>query len=47
MENKEILAKANKAVTAGDYEGFLAFCTEDTRWTFVGDIILEGKEAVR
>jgi ketosteroid isomerase-like protein len=47
MGNKEILIKANNAVEVGDYEGFLAFCTEDTRWTFLGDTILEGKESVR
>lgn len=46
-KNKKILAAANAAVTAGDYEGFLAFCTEDTVWTFVGDKTLKGKAAVR
>jgi len=46
MKNKEILIKANKTVAAGDYDGFLMFCTEDTKWTFVGDAILEGKKAV-
>lgn len=45
--NKEILTKANAAITAGDYEGFLSFCTDDTVWTFVGDKTLHGKEAVR
>ena len=45
--NKAILKKANAAITAGDYEGFLSFCTEDTEWNFVGDKILRGKEAVR
>lgn len=45
--NKEILTKANAAITEGDYEGFLSFCTEDTVWTFVGDETLKGKEAVR
>lgn len=45
--NKAILEKANAANTKGDYEGFLSFCTEDTQWTFVGDQILKGKEAVR
>ncbi|MEJ5055847.1 nuclear transport factor 2 family protein [Sphingobacterium sp. MYb382] len=45
--NKAILIKANAAVTAGDYEGFLSFCSEDTVWTFVGDETLVGKEAVR
>ncbi|NTS42454.1 nuclear transport factor 2 family protein [Flavisolibacter sp. BT320] len=46
-QNKAILQKANAAITKGDYEGFLSFCTEDTEWTFVGDITLKGKEAVR
>ena len=45
--HKVTLEKANSAVTAGDYEGFLSFCAEDTEWTFVGDRTLEGKEAVR
>ncbi|WP_428229605.1 nuclear transport factor 2 family protein [Flavobacterium sp.] len=45
--NKEILEKANKALTAGDNEGFLSFCTDDTQWTFVGDKTLKGKESVR
>jgi ketosteroid isomerase-like protein len=45
--NKSILEKANAAITKGDNEGFLMFCTEDTHWTFMGDKILRGKEAVR
>jgi ketosteroid isomerase-like protein len=47
MTTKEILENANAAITAGDHEGFLSFCTEDTEWTFVGDQTLRGKEAVR
>lgn len=47
MNNKAILEKANAAVSSGDNEGFLAFCTDDTVWTFVGDQTLRGKEAVR
>lgn len=47
MNNKAILEKANAAITQGDHEGFLAFCTDDTEWTFVGDKTLHGKEAVR
>ncbi|NSL86031.1 nuclear transport factor 2 family protein [Chitinophaga solisilvae] len=47
QENREILEKANAAITNGDYEGFLAFCTDDTEWIFVGDSTLQGKEAVR
>ncbi|MFB9864366.1 nuclear transport factor 2 family protein [Rufibacter immobilis] len=45
--NIAILEKANAAITEGNYEGFLAHCTDDTEWTFVGDITLKGKEAVR
>jgi ketosteroid isomerase-like protein len=44
---KRILTEANSAVTRGDYEGFLAHCTDDVRWTFVGDQVLEGKQAIR
>ena len=45
--NKIILIKANEAVSKGDYEGFLQYCTEDTKWMFVGDQVLKGKKAVR
>lgn len=47
LDNKEILLKANTAITEGDNEGFLSFCSDDTEWTFVGDKTLRGKEAVR
>ncbi|MDR6940924.1 nuclear transport factor 2 family protein [Mucilaginibacter pocheonensis] len=47
LTNKEILLKANAAITAEKYEDFLAYCTDDTVWTFVGDTILDGKNAVR
>jgi len=45
--NKTTLQTANAAITAGDYEGFLAHCTDDTEWTFVGEQTLRGKAAVR
>ena len=45
--NKIILQKANEAVSKGDYEEFLQYCTDDTKWIFVGDQMLNGKEAVR
>jgi uncharacterized protein (TIGR02246 family) len=45
--NKAVLEKANAAVAQGDNEGFLSHCTEDTKWVFVGDKTLHGKEAVR
>ncbi|GEM49314.1 nuclear transport factor 2 family protein [Deinococcus cellulosilyticus] len=44
---KMVLEEANQAITRGDFEGFLKFCTEDTEWNFVGDRTLRGKEAVR
>ena len=47
LSNKDILEKANALVTNGDNEGFLAFCTEDVVWEFVGDQTLSGKQAVR
>ena len=45
--NKEILQTANAAISKGDFDGFLALCTEDTVWTFEGDTTLSGKAAVR
>ncbi|WP_326542433.1 nuclear transport factor 2 family protein [Pseudorhodoferax sp.] len=45
--HKDILAQANAAIVRGDHEGFLAFCTDDTEWTFVGERVLRGKQAVR
>lgn len=46
-QNKAVLQRANAAILRGDYDGFLAHCTEDTVWTFVGDRTLRGKAAVR
>ena len=46
-KNKAILEEANAAVGEGNYERFLSFCADDTQWTFVGDRILKGKDAVR
>jgi ketosteroid isomerase-like protein len=45
--HKKTLAWANAALVQGDFEGFLQFCTEDTKWTFVGGRTLRGKQAVR
>ncbi|GEN76282.1 nuclear transport factor 2 family protein [Chryseobacterium hagamense] len=47
MSNAALLHEANEFVKKGDYEKFLAYCTEDTRWVFIGERILSGKEAVR
>lgn len=46
-DNKQTLQNANTAVSRGDNEGFLSHCTDNTRWTFVGERTLLGKDAVR
>lgn len=46
-KHKSVLEQANAAVRAGDNEGFLAHCTDDIRWTTVGEGTLHGKRAVR
>ena len=47
MKNAEILHHANEFVKKGNYESFLAHCTPDTKWVFVGERILNGKDQVR
>ena len=47
MKNAEILHQANEFVKKGNYESFLAHCTPDTKWVFVGERILNGKDEVR
>ncbi|MDQ0781317.1 ankyrin repeat protein/ketosteroid isomerase-like protein [Chryseobacterium sp. W4I1] len=47
MSNAKVLHQANEFVKKGDYESFLAYCTEDSQWTFIGERILKGKEEVR
>jgi ketosteroid isomerase-like protein len=46
-KHKSILLEGNAAIANGNNEGFLWFCSDDTEWTFVGDKVLKGKEAVR
>ena len=45
--HKAILVAANAAITAGNHEGFLAFCADDIVWSTVGGETLRGKDAVR
>jgi len=47
MSKAALLHQANEFVKKGDYESFLAYCTQDTQWVFIGDRILSGKEEVR
>jgi len=46
-KNKTVLLEANAAISKLDFEGFLKFCTDDVKWTMVGEQTIEGKEAVR
>ncbi|MGJ1436159.1 nuclear transport factor 2 family protein [Sphingobacterium siyangense] len=47
MKNITILHTANELIAKGDYESFLAYCTAETKWVFIGERILHGKEEVR
>lgn len=47
MKNAKILHQANEFVKKGNYESFLAYCTQDTKWVFVGERILDGRDKVR
>jgi ketosteroid isomerase-like protein len=47
MSNKEILLQANQAISQGDYEAFLTYCTPDTKWVYVGERTITGKEQLR
>jgi ketosteroid isomerase-like protein len=46
MSNREILEKANQAFSKGHFEECLTYCTDDTKWTYVGDRTLDGKDKV-
>lgn len=47
MKNATILHKANEFVKKGNYESFLMYCTQNTKWVFVGERTLEGRDKVR
>lgn len=47
MNNTKILLEANQFVREGKYEEYLSYLTEDSKWEFVGERILLGKEAIR
>lgn len=47
QDHQSILEAANAAVSKGDHEGFLSFCTDDVVWNFIGDRVLKGKAAIR
>lgn len=45
--HKAVLLSANAAIDDGDTERFLSLCTDDLEWTAVGQMTLQGKQAVR
>ena len=47
MKNATILHTANEFVKKGNYESFLSYCTEDTKWVFVGERVLNSRDEVR
>jgi uncharacterized protein (TIGR02246 family) len=47
IDPSSVLATANDAVSRGDHDGFLACCTDDVVWHFVGDRTLHGKAEVK
>jgi ketosteroid isomerase-like protein len=47
IDPKSVLAAANNAVSQGDHDGFLAYCTDDVTWHFIGERKIRGKAAVK
>ena len=43
---KDIIAQANLALQNNDPEGFLQFCSDNIKWTMVGEESMIGKENV-
>ena len=43
----DVLLEANAAVSRGDHAGFLAHCTDDVVWHFIGDRTITGKAAIK
>ena len=47
QENKEIVEKVNASFLEGNSEGFLSFCSDDIKWTMIGEKHVEGKQEIR
>ena len=47
MNNRDILIKANEAISKGNYDEFSTYCTNDTKWVYVGDQTIVGKDRLR
>jgi len=44
---KSVLTAANAAVSRGDHAAFLAQCTDDVVWHFIGDRTIRGKADIQ
>ncbi len=44
---KDIIQKVNDAFATGKTDAFLDLCSEDVKWTIVGDQVIEGKDALK
>lgn len=47
QENKELVEKINASFAEGNTEGFLDRCSDNVKWTMVGEKTVEGKTAIR
>jgi ketosteroid isomerase-like protein len=45
--NKEILEEVNEAIRRGNYDVILGYCQEDTKWLFVGEQEINGRDLVK
>jgi len=45
--NRTVIEKVNDAFARNDVEALLSYCTDDFRWTMVGDSPIQGKDAIR
>jgi predicted SnoaL-like aldol condensation-catalyzing enzyme len=47
VNKKEIVQRINEAFAENNLEKVLSFCTDDLKWTMVGDTTVTGKDPIR
>ena len=47
VNKKEIVQRINEAFAENNLEKVLSFCTDDLKWTMVGDTTITGKDPIR
>ena len=47
VNKKEIVQRINEAFAENNLEKVLSFCTDDLKWTMVGDTTITGKDSIR